>query len=121
MTLNGDEKEVYDFVKSFGDLFISISEVSRRLGTRGRYQEDRLWAKPLLLRLEVEGILESNPYGEFRSKDREHGTDFITAMEKPNPEIDLGDTTIIMLSEVRDNDSELERPLQFGCGAALTG
>lgn len=114
MTLNADEKEIYDFVKSFGDLFISVGEVSRRLGTRGRYQENRLWAKPLLLRMEVEGILESNPFGEFRSKDREVGTDFITAMEKPRPDIDLGDTTIIKLSNAQeqDDDSDFQRGLR---------
>ena len=112
MTMNADEKEIFDFVESFGDLYISVGEVSHRLGTRGRYQENRLWAKPLMLRMEVEGILESNQFGEFRVKDRVTGTDFVKAMEKPNPDIDLGDTTIIKLTDAQDDDSDLERGLR---------
>jgi len=35
-------------------------------------------------------------------------------MGKPNPDIDLGDTTIIKLSDVRDDDTDLQRPLRVG-------
>ncbi len=90
-----DENEIYEFMKRFPG-FVSVVEISRNVGQRRRFIEDRLWAKPMLRRMEAEGWLESNMFGDFRLKKRkEHDTQFLEAIDQPG--VSLGDTTIIKL------------------------
>ena len=96
--MNVDENEIYEFLKRF-PCFVSVLEISRGVGPRRRFNEDRLWAKPVLRRMEAEGWLESNVFGEFRLKRRkEDDTKFLEAIHHPGAS--LGDTTIIKLEEV---------------------
>ena len=98
--MNHDEKEILDFLRSYGKLYVSVIEVSRRLGNRGgRFNRDKSWARPVLLRMEVEGIIETNEFGEFRVRQGPTDTDFLEAMSKADPGICLGDTTIIRLKD----------------------
>lgn len=97
--MNADETEIYDFLKQFPNLFVSANEVSKRVGHKRRYLHDRTWARPFLRRMELDGLLESNPSGEYRLK---HGVGetppFMVAVGTPG--VSLGDTTIIKLEEV---------------------
>ncbi len=101
--MNADENEIYEFLKRLTG-YVSVIEVSRSVGARRRFIDDRLWAKPTLRRMEAEGWLESNIYGEYRLKKRKEGdTNFLEAIHMPNAS--LGDTTIISLKDVSKTDA----------------
>ena len=97
--MNTEENEIYEFLKTRGASYVSVIDISKALGRSRRFKEDRNWARPILRRMEVDGIVESNPYGEYRLKDAEtEPTDFIEALRKPG--VSLGDTTIIRIQDV---------------------
>jgi hypothetical protein len=66
--MDADEREIYQFLKSWGSQFIATREVCRRAGGKRRFQEEPDWAKPVLLRMGERGVLESNATGHFRIK-----------------------------------------------------
>src|SRR4026209_1472942 len=97
--MNAEETEIYEFLKTRKANFVSMNEISKVLGHGRRFKEDRNWARPVLRRMEMDGILESNPYGEYRLKNAEaEPTDFKDALR--TPVASLGDTTIIRLKDV---------------------
>ena len=97
--MNADETEIYDFLKQFPNLFVSAMEVSKRVGHKRRYLQDRNWARPLLRRMELDGILEANHSGEYRLKvGVGEPPPFMIAVGTPG--VSLGDTTIIKLEDV---------------------
>ena len=99
--MNADETEIFEFLKSFPNTYVSVNEISKRVGTRGRFQKDRTWARPLLRRMEMDGVLESNPFGEYRLVQYNSETTlFKSALNQPG--IPLGDTTIIVLDDTKD-------------------
>ena len=66
--MDADEREIFQFLKSWGGEFIAAREVCRRAGGRHRFHDDPEWAKPVLLRMTERGILESNSTGQYRIK-----------------------------------------------------
>ncbi len=66
--MDADEREIYQFLKSWGSEFIGAREICRRAGGKRRFHEEPEWAKPVLLRMQERGILESNSTGHFRIK-----------------------------------------------------
>jgi len=66
--MDSDEREVFYFLKTWGNEFVSMREICRRAGGKKRFHEEPEWAKPVLLRMEERGILESNATGHFRIK-----------------------------------------------------
>jgi len=97
---NQDHIEIYDFLLRFPQLFVSVAEISKNVGNRRLYTEDRNWARPALRRMEMEGWLESNAFGEFRIKRLpENTTHFKKAIGIPG--INLGDTAIITADDVK--------------------
>jgi hypothetical protein len=103
--MNADETAVQEFLQGYPGVFVSVTEISRRLGARHKFQKDRTWARPLLRRMELDGILESNECGEYRLiVNANKPTSFKAALTKPD--VPLGDTTMICLDEI---DEELEK------------
>ena len=99
--MNADEKAVHEFLKSYPGLYVSVTEISRRLCARRKFQKDRAWARPILRRMELDGTLESNPCGEYRLRVASpENTPFKQAIAIPG--VDLGDTTIICLDELEE-------------------
>jgi hypothetical protein len=97
--MTADETEIHDFLRQFPNLYVSVLEVSKRLGNRGRYDRDRTWARPILRRMEMDGIVESNAFGEYRLICQKGDTQFFKdALQSPGS-VALGDTTIIMLDD----------------------
>ena len=97
--MNADETEVYDFLKGYPGVFVSVTEVSRRMGARRKFDQDRTWARPILRRMELDGTLESNDLGEYRIKKKANETtSFKKALKVPG--MPLGDTTLISLDDV---------------------
>ena len=66
--MDGDEREIFLFLKTYGVDFVAAREICRRAGGRRRYHEDHEWAKPILVRMAERGILESNSEGQYRVK-----------------------------------------------------
>jgi hypothetical protein len=94
--MNADETAVQQFLKGFPGVFVSVTEISRRLGVGQKFKKDRNWARPILRRMEMDGLLDSNPYGEYRLKVSENEL-FVTALNKPG--VSLGETTLISFKE----------------------
>ena len=100
--MNAEEQAICGFLKQYPGTFVSVTDISRRLGQQQKFKKDRAWSRPMLRRMELDGLVESNPCGEYRLKDTAGGTTFLQALAKPN--IPLGDTTLIGMV----NETELK-------------
>lgn len=101
--MNADEKRIYEMLKASPHTPLSVTEISKRLGRGRLFEQNRNWARPILLRMELDGLVESNPFGEYSLRDKpDDSTNFYKALEHPG--VDLGDTTIIRLDESRPKD-----------------
>ena len=93
-TLNPIEQEIHDYLKRSPITFVSVTDVSKNVGHRKWFNADRNWARPILRRLEMDGWLESNPFGEYRLVRRpDDATTFRQAMNIPG--MSLANTTIL--------------------------
>jgi hypothetical protein len=105
--MNAEEQEIYEFLKGHPETFVSVTDISKRLGRGRKFEEDRNWARPVLRRMEMDGLLESNPFGEYRLLTRtpasSGGVDFKQALKTPGAA--LADTTIIRLGDVQEADA----------------
>jgi hypothetical protein len=66
--MDADERDIFHFLKSWGSGYISAKEICRRAAGKRRFNDEPEWAKPVLLRMEERGILESDASGHFRIK-----------------------------------------------------
>jgi hypothetical protein len=66
--MDTDEREIFQFLKTWGTEFTGAMEICRRAGSKRKFHEDPNWAKPVLVRMEERGILESDLSGRFRIK-----------------------------------------------------
>jgi hypothetical protein len=111
--MNAEEQEIYEFLKGFRDTFVSVTDISKRFGRGRKFEEDRNWARPVLRRMEMDGLLESNPFGEYRllapaaspssSSSSSSSVGFKQALKTPG--VCLADTTIISLEDVQNADA----------------
>ena len=93
-SLNPIEQEIFDYLKRAPLTFVSATEVSKSVGNRKWFNADRHWARPILRRLEMDGVVESNPFGEYRlSKPSDDTTTFRQALTIPG--MTLANTTIV--------------------------
>ena len=102
--MNADECEIYSFLNEHANMFMSVMEISRVVGRGRRYDQDKTWARPILRRLEIDGVVEANPFGEYRVRAASPAEiHFKEALKKPGAP--LGDTTIIKLDDVQGDTS----------------
>ena len=66
--MDSEEREIFDFLTTWGSDFVSYKEIARRAGGKKKYYEDPDWAKSLLARLLERGVLEGNSQGRYRIK-----------------------------------------------------
>jgi DNA-binding IclR family transcriptional regulator len=66
--MDTEEREIFHFLKTWGAEFVSLKEIARRAGGKKKYFEDPDWAKPLLMRLQERGVLETDSLGRYRIK-----------------------------------------------------
>ncbi|MGO8764791.1 MAG: hypothetical protein ACLQSR_06610 [Limisphaerales bacterium] len=66
--MDTEEREIFQFLKSWGTDYTNAMEVCRRAGSKKKFYEDPSWAKPILMRMEERGILESDLSGRYRIK-----------------------------------------------------
>jgi len=66
--MDGDERDIFQFLKSRGEDYVNAVEIARRAGGKKRFHEDPDWAKPILVRMTERGILQSDASGRYRVK-----------------------------------------------------
>ena len=66
--MDGDEREIFQFLKNRGEEFVNAVEIARRAGGKKRFHDDPEWAKPILGRMTERGILQSDALGRYRVK-----------------------------------------------------
>ena len=116
--MNADEIRIIELLNDFPDEFVSVVDISKKLGKGRRFRDDRLWARPILRRMEMDGFLEVNEAGDYRvrmddppkntqseksgraEKTETKQIDFKQALKTPG--VSLGDTTIIRIGDVQD-------------------
>ena len=64
--MDAEEREVYDYLKTYGEDWVNAKEICRRAGGKRRFYEDNDWAKPVLLRMKERQIVESDIQGRWR-------------------------------------------------------
>src|SRR5271154_5631325 len=64
--MNADEKDILDYLKGWPHSYVSGREIARKVGGKGRYEEDRGWAIPVLAQMVRLGLIEADAYGGFR-------------------------------------------------------
>jgi hypothetical protein len=66
--MDTDERDIFQFLKTWGAEFTNAKEVARRAASKKRFYDDPEWAKPILMRMAERGILESDVQGRYRIK-----------------------------------------------------
>ncbi|MST95152.1 MAG: hypothetical protein EXS33_07780 [Pedosphaera sp.] len=66
--MDADEREIFYYLKSYRNEFISAREISRRAGGKKKFRSEPEWAKPVLTRMVERGILEADTSGHYRIK-----------------------------------------------------
>jgi hypothetical protein len=66
--MDPDERDIFQFLKVWGADFTNAREIARRAASKKKFYEDPDWAKPVLMRMEERGILESDIQGRYRIK-----------------------------------------------------
>ena len=66
--MDGDEREIYQFLKTWGAEYVGAMEIARRATIKKRFYEEPDWAKVVLMRMADRGILESDSQGRYRIK-----------------------------------------------------
>jgi hypothetical protein len=66
--MDSDEREIFHFLKTWGLEYVSYREIARRAGGKTKFHKNPEWAKPLLMRMQERGVLESDSLGRYRIK-----------------------------------------------------
>jgi hypothetical protein len=66
--MDADERDIYQFLKTWGSEYVGAAEIARRAGTKKRYYKDPNWAKQVLMRMAERNILEGDSQGRYRIK-----------------------------------------------------
>jgi hypothetical protein len=66
--MDSDERNIFQYLKTWGAEFVNSKEISRRAGSKQKYHEDPDWAKIVLMRMQDRGIVECDINGRYRVK-----------------------------------------------------
>ena len=66
--MDAEEREIFDYLETFGEQWVSAKEICRRAGGRKRFSEDNNWARPFLQQMKGRGVLEGDELGRYRIK-----------------------------------------------------
>ena len=66
--MDSEEQEIFYFLKTWGEEFVSVKEIARRASGKQKFYKNPEWAKPLLMRMQERGVLESDTQGRYRIK-----------------------------------------------------
>ena|SRR5258706_15754296 len=65
-----DEIQVFEFLKGSPNFAASAREIARRVGGRKRLQTDPDWIRPVLRRLMMDEVIDTDDLGQYRLKVR---------------------------------------------------
>ena len=65
-----DEIQVFEFLKASPNFAASAREIARRVGGRKRLQNDPDWIRPVLRRLMMDEVVDTDDSGQYRLKVR---------------------------------------------------
>ena len=71
--MDGDEREIFQFLKSRGEDYVNAVEIARRASGKKKFHDDPDWAKPVLVRMTERGILQCDVMGRYRVKPLKKG------------------------------------------------
>ena len=66
--MDADEREIFNYLKTWGKEYVGTTEICRRAGNKKRFHEDPEWAIPILISMKERSILESDAMGRYRVK-----------------------------------------------------
>jgi len=66
--MDSDERDIFHFLKTWGDQFVGVKEIARRASNKKKFYDNPEWAKPVLGRMQERGLLEGNALGQYRIK-----------------------------------------------------
>jgi hypothetical protein len=66
--MDGDERDVFSFLRTRSGEFIAAMEIARRAAGKKKFNSDPEWAKPVLARMAERGIIENDVFGRYRVK-----------------------------------------------------
>jgi hypothetical protein len=66
--MDSSEREIYNFLQTWGSSFVNAKEICRRASTKKRYHDEPDWARPLLQNMVDKGLLERDLSGRYRIK-----------------------------------------------------
>ena len=64
--MDADEQQIYDYLLTYGEEWVSAREICRRAAGKKRYAEDNDWAKPVLFRMRATRIVEADQAARYR-------------------------------------------------------
>ena len=67
-TMDANEREIFQYLKTWGKEYVGVAEICRRAGPKRRYHQDPDWAVPYLGLMVERGILERDAAGRYRVK-----------------------------------------------------
>jgi len=71
--MDADEREIFDYLSTFGEQWVNAKEICRRASTKKRFNEDNNWAKPILHRMKERHAIEGDELGRYRIKPEKKG------------------------------------------------
>jgi hypothetical protein len=66
--MDADEREIVEYLRTYGEEWVSSKEICRRAGGKRRFNEDNQWAIPVLQRLRERQTIEVDMLGRYRIK-----------------------------------------------------
>ena len=66
--MDSDEREIFDYLKTWGEEWVNAKEICRRAGGKKRFSEDNNWAKPILHRMKERQLIDGDELGRYRIK-----------------------------------------------------
>ena len=84
--MNGDDNLVLSYLGKFPNAFVSPMEVCKRAADRKRFAAEPDWAKPILIRLTQQHVLECNAVGHYKIKSEDEERKKHKKPYQPRPE-----------------------------------
>ena len=64
--MDADERDVIQYLETWGENFVHSKEIARRAGSKKRFTQEPEWAKPVLARLKDARAIEGDHCGRYR-------------------------------------------------------
>lgn len=69
--MESDERDIFQYLKTWGQEFVGVREICRRAAPKKRSQGNPDWAVPYLQSMTERGVLERDALGRYRVKPKE--------------------------------------------------